>query len=71
MDVLDLLLVAFLLVAGIIGVILGARMLLRGDAVTAEEAVKWRRAVRKSSRPGWTTGTSPITCSYLSALYLP
>ena len=63
MDVLDLLIVAFLLVAGMTCAIFGARMLRRGDAVTAEEAVKWRRAVRKSSRPGWTTGTFPIICS--------
>lgn len=47
MDVLDLLIVAFLLVAGMTCAIFGARMLRRGDAVTAEEAVNWRRAVRK------------------------
>ncbi|HEU5347125.1 MAG TPA: hypothetical protein VFU63_00805 [Ktedonobacterales bacterium] len=47
MDVLDVTLVAILLVGGIVCVIFGARMLLRGDAVTAEEAVNWRRGVRK------------------------
>ena len=47
MDVLDLLIVAFLLGAGMTCAIIGARMLRRGDAVTAEEAVNWRRGVRK------------------------
>ena len=47
MDILNPLLVAILLVGGIVCVIFGVRMLLRGDAVTAEEAVEWRRAVRK------------------------
>ena len=44
MDILNPLLVAILLVGGIVFVIFGVRMLLRGDAVTAEEAVEWRRS---------------------------
>lgn len=47
MDVFELVLIAALLGAGIGVVIYAARLLRRGDAVTAEEAVRWRRSARK------------------------
>jgi hypothetical protein len=47
MDVLDLFFVALLLGSGIGFLVYGVRLLWRGDAVTAEEAVKWRHSTRK------------------------
>ena len=47
LDSTDVALIAFLLGMGAILVIHSVRRLRRGDEVTAEEAVKWRRTVRK------------------------
>ncbi len=46
-DITDVALIAFLLGMGAIMVIHSVRRLRRGDEVTAKEAVKWRRTVRR------------------------
>ena len=47
LDITDVALIAFLLGMGTIMVIHSVRRLRRGDEVTAKEAVKWRRTVRR------------------------
>lgn len=47
MDVFALVFIALILSVGVASVIYGIRQLRRGDEVTAEEAVKWRRSARK------------------------